>query len=114
MRLTPAKTQVTRPRSVLPTWWPGLAPGHCPCDGGHAIPARHPRTHAPTTAEAGAWADVLVRHQLLHAAVLAPGGQWLIQHRAESLVRVLGGPTAMVELAAEIQHRIRTTRNRTR
>ncbi|MFD5443705.1 MULTISPECIES: hypothetical protein [Streptomyces] len=57
---------------------------------------------------------MLVRHQLLHAAVLAPNGQWLIQDRPESPVRVLDGPAAMVELAAEIQHRIRTTRNRTR
>ncbi|MFF3460357.1 hypothetical protein ACFYXH_39960 [Streptomyces sp. NPDC002730] len=55
-----------------------------------------------------------MHHQLLHAAVLAPTGQWLIQHRTESPIHVLGGPTAMVDLAAEIQHRIRTTRNRTR
>ncbi|MBA2950311.1 hypothetical protein H1D24_32120 [Streptomyces sp. PSKA28] len=78
------------------------------------IPARHPRTHAPSTAEAGAWAEVLVHRRLLHAAVLAPNGQWLVQHRPESPVRVLAGPAAMVELAAEIQHRIRTTRNHTR
>ncbi|AVH55627.1 MULTISPECIES: hypothetical protein [Streptomyces] len=94
---------VARPRS-----------GHRSCHEGIAIPARHPRTHAPSTAEAGAWADVLVRHQLLHAAVLAPNGQWLVQHRPESPVRILDGATAMVELAAEIQHRIRTTRNHTR
>ncbi|MFE9407372.1 hypothetical protein ACFYN0_01005 [Streptomyces sp. NPDC006704] len=55
-----------------------------------------------------------MHHQHLHAAVLTPNGQWLVQHRAESPVRVLAGPTAMVELAAEIQHRIRTTRDRTR
>ncbi|MFD9840982.1 hypothetical protein [[Kitasatospora] papulosa] len=54
---------------------------------------------------------MLVRHQLLHAAVLALNGQWLTQDHPESPVRVLDGPTAMVELAAEIQHRIRTTRN---
>lgn len=88
--------------------------GHRFCHGGIAIPARHPRTHTPSTAEAGAWADVLVRHQLLHAAVLAPSGQWLVQHRPESPVRVLDGATAMVKLAAEIQHRIRTTRNHAR
>ncbi|WP_030621683.1 hypothetical protein [Streptomyces fulvoviolaceus] len=70
--------------------------------------------HPPSTAEAAAWAEVLVRHQLLYAAVLTPGGQWPVQHRAESLVHVLHGPRAMVDLAAEIQHRIRTTRNRTR
>jgi hypothetical protein len=57
---------------------------------------------------------VLVHHQLLHAAVLATHGQWLIQHCPDSSVRVLDGATAMVELAAEIQHRIRTTRNDTR
>ena len=94
---------VARPRS-----------GHRSCHGGIAIPARHPRTHAPSPAEAGAWADVLVHHQLLHAAVLAPDGQWLVQHRPESPVRVLDGATAMVDLAAEIQHRIRTRRNDTR
>lgn len=89
-------------------------PGHRPCDGGHAIPARPTRTHPPTATEAGAWAEVLVHHQYLHAAVLAPNGQWLVQHHAQSPVRVLTGPTAMVELAAEIQHRIRTTRNHSR
>ncbi|MDQ0810220.1 hypothetical protein QFZ63_001934 [Streptomyces sp. B3I7] len=57
---------------------------------------------------------MLVHHQLLHAAVLTPNGQWFIQHRPDSSVRVLDGATAMVELAAEIQHRIRTTRNDTR
>ncbi|WND34505.1 hypothetical protein RI578_09480 [Streptomyces sp. BB1-1-1] len=46
--------------------------------------------------------------------MLAPNGQWLTQDRPESPVRLLDGPTAMVELAAEIQHRIRTTRNPTR
>lgn len=55
-----------------------------------------------------------MRHQLLHAAVPAPNGQWLVQHRTESPVQLLDGPTAMVDLAAAIQHRIRTTRNRTR
>lgn len=55
-----------------------------------------------------------MHHQLLHAAVLAPTGQWLVQHRPESPVRVLDGAIAMVDLAAEIQHRIRTTRNDTR
>ncbi|QLG36174.1 hypothetical protein HXS80_05875 [Streptomyces sp. CB04723] len=78
------------------------------------MPARNPRTRIPSTAEASAWAEVLVRLQLLHAAVLAPSGQWLTQDRPESEVRVLNGPAAMVELAAEIQHRIRTTRYRTR
>lgn len=74
----------------------------------------HPRPHTPAGAEAGAWADVLVRYRLLHAAVLAPTGQWLIQHDAHSPVHVLDGPAAVLELAAEIQHRIRSTRDRTR
>ncbi|MFF3640425.1 hypothetical protein [Streptomyces sp. NPDC002564] len=55
-----------------------------------------------------------MRHQLLHTAVPVPTGQWLVQQRPESPVQVLAGATAMVELAAEIQHRIRTTRNDTR
>lgn len=94
---------VARPRS-----------GHRPFHGGTAIPARHPRTHAPSIAEASAWADVLVRHRLLHAAVWAPNGQWLVQHHPDSPVEVLANATAMVDLAAEIQHRIRSTRNDTR
>ncbi|MFJ2812180.1 hypothetical protein [Streptomyces sp. NPDC087294] len=55
-----------------------------------------------------------MRHQLLHAAVPAHTGQWLVQHRPESPVEVLADATAMVDLAAEIQNRIRTTRNDTR
>ncbi|MEU6148065.1 hypothetical protein ABZ848_47990 [Streptomyces sp. NPDC047081] len=55
-----------------------------------------------------------MRHQLLHIAVLTPSGQWLVQHLPESPVQLLDGPTALVDLAADIQHRIRTTRNRTR
>ncbi|WP_216586401.1 hypothetical protein [Streptomyces brasiliscabiei] len=91
-----------------------LRSGHRSCHEGIAIPTRHPRTHIPSTAEAGAWADVLVRHQLLHTAVLAPTGQWLVQHHPDAPVRVLADATAMVDLAAEIQHRIRTTRNHAR
>ncbi|WP_371551531.1 hypothetical protein OG266_38850 [Streptomyces sp. NBC_00554] len=113
MRLTPANKQVKR---LLP---PALQvarprPGHRPRTGGIAIPGRHPRTHTPSTAEAASWAEVLVRHQLLHAAVLAPTGQWLFQHRAESPVQLLDDPTAVVDLAAEIQHDIRTRRNHAR
>jgi hypothetical protein len=67
-----------------------------------------------TVTEAGAWADVLVSRQFLHTAVLAPNGQWLVQHRPNTPVQVLPGSAAMVELAAEIQHRIRTTRSRIR
>ncbi|WP_405591854.1 hypothetical protein [Streptomyces sp. NBC_01092] len=94
---------VARPRS-----------GHRSCHGGIAISARHPRARVPSIAEAGAWADVLVHHQLLHAAVLTPTGQWLVQDRPASPVRVLAGATAMVDLAVEIQQGIRTTRNDTR
>ncbi|MEV0503584.1 hypothetical protein AB0I84_39180 [Streptomyces spectabilis] len=74
----------------------------------------HSRTSLPTTAEASACAEVLVRHRLLHTAVLAPNGQWLVQSTPQASVRVLDGPAALVELAAQIQHRTRTTRNRTR
>ncbi|WP_240982731.1 hypothetical protein [Streptomyces sp. S3(2020)] len=68
----------------------------------------------PTSAEAAACAEVLVRHQHLHATVLTPSGQWRVQHRADSPVQLLYGPTAMVNLAAQIQHRIRAPRNHTR
>ncbi|MGW7007572.1 hypothetical protein ACWGCW_33415 [Streptomyces sp. NPDC054933] len=71
---------------------------------------RPTRTFPPTAAEAGAWADVLVRRRLLHAAVRAPNGQWLVQHTPDGDVRVLVGPADVVELAAAIQHRIRSTR----
>jgi hypothetical protein len=71
------------------------------------------RTHATTETEAGAWADVLVRYGLLHAALRTPNGQWLIQHRFDDPVCVLDGPSAVIELAARIQHRARhETRNR--
>ncbi|KUN02109.1 hypothetical protein AQI95_28960 [Streptomyces yokosukanensis] len=68
------------------------------------------RSSTPTAAEAGAWADVLVRRRLLHAAVRAPNGQWLVQHAADSPVHVLAGPADLVELAAAIQYRIHSTR----
>ncbi|WP_336246643.1 hypothetical protein [Streptomyces cupreus] len=55
-----------------------------------------------------------MRRQLLHAAILVPNGQWLVQRKSDSPVRVLAGPADVVELAAAIQHRIRTTRPRTR
>ncbi|PIM71815.1 hypothetical protein CTU88_13980 [Streptomyces sp. JV178] len=72
------------------------------------------RPSAPSTAEAAAWADVLVRRRLLHAAILAPTGQWLVQHEPDGPVRVLAGPADVVELAAAIQHCIRKTRSRNR
>ncbi|MGJ5751557.1 hypothetical protein FB563_4099 [Streptomyces puniciscabiei] len=75
---------------------------------------RPTRTCPATAAEADAWADVLVRRRLLHAAVLAPNGQWLVQHTPDGDVRVLSGPADVVELAAAIQYRIRSTRPETR
>ncbi|MFF3332664.1 hypothetical protein ACFYWX_24410 [Streptomyces sp. NPDC002888] len=88
--------------------------GHRPLRKENAIRRPRPRTYTPTAAEAAAWADVLIHHQLLHAAVLAPNGQWLVQDTPETRVRLLDGPAAMLDLAAEIQHRLRATRNRTR
>ncbi|MFE3900122.1 hypothetical protein ACFXPY_07050 [Streptomyces sp. NPDC059153] len=75
---------------------------------------RPTRSSAPTTIEADAWADVLVRQRLLHAAVLAANGQWLVQHEPDGSVHVLAGSADIVELAATIQHRIRSTRARAR
>ncbi|WP_329295919.1 hypothetical protein [Streptomyces pseudovenezuelae] len=71
---------------------------------------RPPRSSKPTAAEASAWADVLVRRRLLHAAVLTPTGQWLIQDHPDGPVRVLEGPADLVALAATIQHHTRTMR----
>lgn len=76
----------------------------------HVVISRPARSSAPTSAEAGAWADVLVRRRLLHTAVLAPTGQWLIQQRPDGPVHVLSGPAAVVDLVATIQHRIHSTR----
>ncbi|GLW47461.1 hypothetical protein Stsp02_31230 [Streptomyces sp. NBRC 14336] len=73
------------------------------------VPRPH-RSSEPTAAEASAWADVLVRRRLLHAAVLVPTGHWLIQDRPDGPVRVLGGATDVVALAATIQHHTRTVR----
>jgi hypothetical protein len=61
-----------------------------------------------------AWAETLVRHELLHAALPTPSGQWLVQHRSGGPVRVLSGPTALVELAAEIQRSVRAEAVRVR
>ncbi|WP_168724064.1 hypothetical protein [Streptomyces sp. A1499] len=71
---------------------------------------RPPRFSGLTTAEAGAWAEVLVRRQLLHAVVLAPTGQWLVQDRPNKPVRVLASPAEVLALAATIQQRTRSTR----
>lgn len=75
---------------------------------------RPPRSSEPTVAEAGAWADVLVRRRLLHAAVLTPTGQWLVQDHPDGPVRVLAGPADLLALAATIQHHTRSTRPETR
>jgi hypothetical protein len=68
-----------------------------------------PHTYPPRTieVEADAWADVLVRYGLLHAALRVPDGRWLIQPRAKASVCVLDGPNAVIELAAQLQHRTR-------
>lgn len=73
-----------------------------------------PHARTPVDAEADAWAEVLVRYGLLHAAAALPSGQWLIQDRRDGPVRVLAGPAALLALAALIQHRTRTTRTRSR
>lgn len=75
---------------------------------------RSPRSSEPTAAEAGTWADVLVRRRLLHAALRAPTGQWLVQDRPDGPVRVLEGPADVVALAVTIQHHTRTMRPVTR
>ncbi|MET9818150.1 MULTISPECIES: hypothetical protein [unclassified Streptomyces] len=75
---------------------------------------RPPRSSEPTVAEADAWADVLVRQQLLHAVVLTPTGQWLVQDRPDGPVRVLASPAGVLALAATIQHRTRSTRPESR
>lgn len=67
-----------------------------------------------TTAEAGAWADVLVRRRLPYAAVHSPTGRWLVAYEPDRRVRVLSAPAAMVGRAAAFQHPIRSTRPRTR
>ncbi|MEU9735192.1 hypothetical protein [Streptomyces sp. NPDC048002] len=73
-----------------------------------------PRSSEPTVAEAGAWADVLVRRRLLHAAVLTPTSQWLVQEYPDGPVRVLAGPADLLALTATIQHRTRSTRPESR
>ncbi|MEV7394796.1 hypothetical protein [Streptomyces sp. NPDC091215] len=75
---------------------------------------RPPHSSEPTSAEASAWADVLVRWRLLHAAVLTPTGQWLVQDHPDGPVRLLRGPADVLALAATIQHRTRSTRPESR
>ncbi|MGC5240893.1 MULTISPECIES: hypothetical protein [Streptomyces] len=73
-----------------------------------------PRSSEPTATEASVWADVLVRRRLLHAAVLTPTGQWLLQDHPDGPVRVLAGPADVLALAATIQHHTRSTRPESR
>ncbi|MEU9230357.1 hypothetical protein AB0D40_39265 [Streptomyces massasporeus] len=75
---------------------------------------RPPRSSEPTVAEADAWADVLVRQHLLHAVILTPTGQWLVQDRPDGPVRVLASPAGVLALAATIQQRTRSTRPESR
>ncbi len=70
-------------------------------------PAPHSRPRVADDAEAYAWAEVLVRHGHLHAAMPTPTGQWLVQDHPDSPVRVLSGPSALVEVAADIQRYVR-------
>lgn len=69
---------------------------------------------AHTTTEADSWAEVLVRRRLLNAAVLTPTGPWLVQQEPDGPVLVLAGPADIIELAATIQHWIRSQRHRAR
>ncbi|MEU9189854.1 hypothetical protein AB0D14_36030 [Streptomyces sp. NPDC048484] len=75
---------------------------------------RPARSSEPTTAEADAWADILVRRRLLHAAVLTPTGQWLVQDHPDGAVLVLTGPADVLALAATIQHHTRAMRPESR
>lgn len=70
----------------------------------------HPPRSSEPTAEADAWADVLVRRHLLHAVVLTSTGQWLVQDRPNRPVRVLASPADVLALAATIQQYTRSTR----
>ncbi|MFJ8248542.1 hypothetical protein [Streptomyces sp. NPDC094466] len=53
---------------------------------------RSPRSSEPTVAETGTWAHILVRGRLLHAAVLTPTGQWLVQDYPAGLTAPLRAP----------------------
>ncbi|MEH0468544.1 hypothetical protein QA943_06725 [Streptomyces sp. B21-097] len=76
--------------------------------------SRPPRSSEPTVAEADAWADVLVRRQLVHAVVATPAGQWFVQNRPDGAVLVLASPADVLALAATIQQRTRSTRPESR
>ncbi|KOT76380.1 hypothetical protein ADK70_38565 [Streptomyces rimosus subsp. pseudoverticillatus] len=69
------------------------------------MPQPRPPAAPGIFAEADAWATVLVRFGLLHTATALPTGQWFVQHRPDTPVRVLAGPQAVLELVAAIQRR---------
>ena len=69
-----------------------------------------PRTRSASWAEACIWADVLVRYGLLDTALPTPSGQWLVQLYPKGPVEVLSGPSAVLDLAARLQHQNRRIR----
>ncbi|MFE4546486.1 hypothetical protein [Streptomyces sp. NPDC056785] len=75
---------------------------------------RPTRSSQPTTTETDARVDVLVRRQLLHAVVLTPTRQWLVQESPDGLVRVLATPADVLALTATIQQRTRSMRPESR
>lgn len=75
------------------------------------IPPR-PRARAASWAEARVWADVLVRYGLLDAALPTLSGQWLVRQYPNGPVEVLSGPSAVLDLAARLQHDDRRIRSR--
>ncbi|QFX80075.1 hypothetical protein GEV49_03420 [Streptomyces sp. SYP-A7193] len=110
MRLNPAKPQLkARTRKGGPVSRRAIAPPRR-----YAVTPHPPRSSQPTTAEADAWADVLVRWCLLHAVVLTPTGQRLVQDRPDGPVRILASPADVLALAATIQQRTCSTRPESR
>lgn len=75
------------------------------------IPPR-PRARSASWAEACVWADVLVRYGLIDAALPTPSGQWLVRLHPNGPVEVLSGPSAVLDLAARLQHQSRRIRTR--
>ena len=69
-----------------------------------------PRARSASWAEACVWADVLVRYGLLDTALPTPSGQWLVQLYPKGPVEVLSGPSAVLDLAARLQHQNRRIR----
>ncbi len=71
---------------------------------------RSPRASEPAYAEPGAWAHLLVRGRLLHASVLAPTGQWIVQGCPSGPLRAPTDPADVLALTATIQHHTRSAR----